>query len=135
MSNLSDYDFEDDFCGGQFWNFRLLWDVEKPDFTGCFQKTIFSWIPVLVIIFFSLFEVPGYLSKHNWNRNIKLNLYNLAKFILIFCLIVVNVTQIGFSTKHSMLEAKLYHSLENFHSILLVRSVTSKLSGGLYTPG
>jgi ATP-binding cassette subfamily C (CFTR/MRP) protein 1 len=96
MSNLSEYDFEDDFCGGQFWNFSLLWDVEKPDFTGCFQKTIFSWIPLLVIIFFSLFEVPGYLSKHNWNRNIKLNLYNLAKFILIFCLIVVNVTQIGF---------------------------------------
>ena len=93
---MSEYDFEDDFCGGQFWNFDLLWNSTQPDFTGCFQKTIFSWIPLVVIVFFSLFEVPGYFSKHNWNRNIRLNLYNLAKFILIFCLIVVNVTQIGY---------------------------------------
>ena len=86
--------FESDFCNGTFWDFSLVWNVEQPDFTGCFQKTIFSWVPLVTILFFSLFELPGYFSKQNKNRNIRLNYYNISKFILILCLIGVNIGQL-----------------------------------------
>ena len=86
--------FEDDFCGGKFWDFSRLWDLEQPDFTGCFQKTVFSWVPLAVILFFTLFEVPGYFSSRNKNRNIRLNWYNALKLILTLSLAAVNIGQI-----------------------------------------
>ena len=88
--------FEEDFCGNStFWDFDLIWNNTQPDFTPCFQRTILSWIPLAVIIFFCLFEVPGYFSKHNKNRNIRLNWFNLLKIILTLCLIAVNVGQLA----------------------------------------
>ena len=95
MSNSSTLSkFEEDFCGGPFWNFSLLWKSENPDFTSCFQKTIFSWVPFAIIFGFSLLELPGYFSSHNKNRNIGLNWYNISKLSLTLCLIVVNFAQI-----------------------------------------
>ena len=87
-------DFEDEFCGGPFWNYTKLWNIEKPDFTGCFQKTICSWVPLAVVVFFSLFELPGYFSSRNKNRNIRFNWYNLLKLIATLCLVAVNIGQI-----------------------------------------
>ena len=87
--------FEKDFCGnGPFWDYDLAWNQQQPDFTGCFQKTILSWVPLFVILFFSVFELPSYFSKHNKNRNIRLNWYNLLKILLTLCLIAINIGQL-----------------------------------------
>jgi ATP-binding cassette subfamily C (CFTR/MRP) protein 1 len=86
--------FEDNFCGGQFWNYSLIWQSEQPDFTPCFQKTILSWIPLTTILLFSLFELPSYLSRTNKNRNIRLNPYNISKLFLTLLLILVNVAEL-----------------------------------------
>ena len=88
--------FEKDFCGnGPFWDYDLAWNQQQPDFTGCFQKTILSWVPLFVILFFSVFELPSYFSKHNKNRNIRLNWYNLLKILLTLCLIAINIGQLA----------------------------------------
>ena len=87
--------FEEDFCGNStFWDFDLIWNNPQPDFPGCFQDTILSWVPLFIIIFFSFFEVPGYFSKHNKNRNIRLNWYNVLKILFTLALIAINIGQL-----------------------------------------
>ena len=86
--------FEENFCGGQFWNYTLVWHSEQPDFTPCFQKTILSWVPLATILLLSLFELPGYFSRNNKNRNIRLNPFNITKLILTFFLIFTNLAEL-----------------------------------------
>ena len=86
--------FENDFCGGPFWNYSLVWQSKQPDFTACFQKTVLSWIPLAVIAILHIFEIPGYFSRTNKNRHILFNYYNITKLILTLSLIGINIAGI-----------------------------------------
>lgn len=33
------------FCAGPLWDVNLTWNTADPDFTPCFHKTIFVYIP------------------------------------------------------------------------------------------
>ena len=96
MPNLSDNSsgFENNFCGGYFWNFTLLWHSEIPDFTPCFQKTVLSWVPLAILFLLSLFEVPSYFVQHNENSAIRFNLFNVTKIASTFLLISVNIAEL-----------------------------------------
>ena len=86
--------FEESFCNGSFWNVNLTWNSEHPDFTNCFQRTVIAWIPITVLVFFSLFEVPNYYSSKNPNRNIPWSVLNAIKLCSTASLVMVNVAEL-----------------------------------------
>ena len=86
--------FEENFCGGDFWNTTLTWDSEHPDFTNCFQRTVLSWCPIILLLFFSGFELPNYFSSNNPNRKIPWSTLNITKLCATSGLIMVNITEL-----------------------------------------
>jgi len=85
--------FEKDFCGGAFWNTTLTWDSEHPDFTKCFHKTILSWCPIIVLLFFSSLELPSYFSSNNPNRKIPWSPLTIIKLCATSGLVIVNIAE------------------------------------------
>ena len=85
--------FEKDFCGGAFWNTTLTWDSEHPDFTKCFHKTILSWCPIVVLLFFSSLELPNYFSSNNPNRKIPWSPLTIIKLCATSGLVIVNIAE------------------------------------------
>ena len=93
MQNLTS--FEEKFCGGEFWNEDKTWNTDSPDFTPCFQKTVLSWGPSVIFAFFALFEARRY--RKSLNRNIPWTFLMLAKILLTGMLIVLALTELGFT--------------------------------------
>ena len=87
--------FEEKFCGGEFWNLNLTWNTENPDFTSCFHKTVFAWIPSLILILFSFNEFR--LFKSSVNQKIPWNILNLSKIAFTILLMVSAITEIAFN--------------------------------------
>ena len=89
--------FEKDFCGGEFWNENKTWNTDSPDFTPCFQKTVLSWAPSVLFIFFAIIEGRRYSKSEN--RNIPWTFLILTKTLLTGLLIVLCITELGFIIK------------------------------------
>jgi ATP-binding cassette subfamily C (CFTR/MRP) protein 1 len=89
MSN----DFER-FCGGTFWDANLTWsnDVENPDFTPCFHRTIFVWTPVFFLAILAPFEVRRY--RNSKSHKIPRNWYNTTKLVLTLCLAIMAIVDL-----------------------------------------
>ena len=87
--------FEEKFCGGEFWNLNLTWNTENPDFTPCFHKTVFAWIPSLILVLFSFNEFR--LFKSSVNQKIPWNILNLSKIAFTILLMVSAITEIAFN--------------------------------------
>ena len=83
--------FEEDFCGGQFWNLSLTWDTDNPDFTPCFHKTVLAWIPTSILALFSFNEYR--IIKASDNRTISFNILNLTKLLFTCLLIVLTIVE------------------------------------------
>ena len=83
--------FEEDFCGGQFWNLTQTWDTDNPDFTPCFHKTVLAWIPTSILALFSFNEYR--IIKASDNRTIPLNILNLSKLLFTCLLIVLTIVE------------------------------------------
>ena len=87
--------FEENFCGGEFWNDNITWNTDNPDFTPCFHKTILSWTPSLIFLVFVINESRKY--RKSSNRNIPWNFWFLLKFLLTCMLIVLAITELVFT--------------------------------------
>ena len=86
--------FEENFCGGEFWNENVTWNTDHPDLTPCFHKTVLAWTPSLILFLISLFEVRKYSKQPN--RDIPWNIYNVIKTLLTVCLVVLACTELVF---------------------------------------
>ena len=53
----------EDFCGGSLWNSSVTWDTETPDFTPCFESTVFAWLPAIFLLLSLPFEVSAWQSS------------------------------------------------------------------------
>ncbi len=85
----------EEFCGGVFWDQQLTWDTEDPDFTACFHKTVFSWVPAGVLFLMGPWEARKYLRSDH--RNIPWSFLNLSKLALTIGLVAVTIAELVFS--------------------------------------
>ena len=53
----------EEFCGGPLWNDSFTWNTENPDFTPCFESTIFAWIPAAFLLIGIPFQIAAYQSR------------------------------------------------------------------------
>lgn len=92
---MASSNFEVNFCGGEFWNANLTWYTENPDFTKCFQKTVFAWTPSAFFFFFAIFELKKFSAKGHDKGSIRPNPYNLTKIVLALTLVSLSVAEIA----------------------------------------
>lgn len=90
------------YCQSALSNYTNLYGVfSHEEFNGCLQETILHWIPPLVLILLSIFELSYYFSKQNVNRNVPFNKLNITKLICISILIIIHLSQIIISFTHT----------------------------------
>lgn len=83
----------DQFCGSPFWQYNLTWNITtQPDFTPCFQETILTWIPCLVLWILAPIEILGIYSSEL--RYTPITLLNLFKAFLATVLCLLSVTEL-----------------------------------------
>ena len=51
-------------CGSRYWDHKLTWQGESPDFTQCFQETALIWLPCSFIWLFSASEYSKIRQLH-----------------------------------------------------------------------
>ncbi|KAF5296657.1 hypothetical protein FQR65_LT10197 [Abscondita terminalis] len=100
----------DEFCGSPFWNTSLTWDTDDPDFTKCFEKTIFVWVPCIFLWLLSSLEV-GYIIRSR-NKNIPWNFLNIAKLVITIFLIILSIIDLSIAIKYSKNEEYSVHGVD-----------------------
>ena len=98
------------FCGSDFWNTNITWETGEdriPDFTPCFQKTVISWFPTLVLLVVSSIELPKYYKSEHCD--IPWNLLNITKTILTCLLTILTIIELGFTIATDLDENPLTH--------------------------
>lgn len=81
------------FCGGQqFWDFNLTWNTTDPDFTECFQKTVLSWLPSVVLGLLSPIEL---YFLHKSRGYIPWTILNVTKMVMCSVLLFLTMIQLG----------------------------------------
>ena len=63
MANSSSLSVFEEFCGGEFWDVYTTWNTTNPDFTDCFHKTVLAWIPAVLLILISPFDLRTYFKR------------------------------------------------------------------------
>ena len=86
--------FEEDFCGGYFWDQNVTWYTEDPDFTPCFHKTVLAWTPTVIFVFFAAFEVRKHLQSDR--RRTPWNFYYVSSLLVTLCLVGVTIVELVF---------------------------------------
>lgn len=51
-------------CGSPYWDYKLTWQGESPDFTQCFQETALVWLPCSFIWLFCASEYSKIRQLH-----------------------------------------------------------------------
>nr|QUF59447.1 ATP-binding cassette transporter Abcc1-1 [Brachionus angularis] len=69
------------FCDSLFWD-NLILESKDPDFTNCFQKTFFVWIPSLFLSLFSPLSLFNFYKEKKSNP--KYSLLLILKMVFIF---------------------------------------------------
>lgn len=83
----------DSFCGSPFWQQNLTWNnTAQPDFTPCFQETVLTWLPCLVLWFFTPLDVINVYRSER--RYIPVTLLNLFKTFLATVLCMLSVAEL-----------------------------------------
>ena len=77
------------FCSGPFWDVDLVWNSSQPDFSPCFQSTVLSWLPTILLLLLAPFDIfkkgPGF--------PLRLSFLNVSKVVLTVSLVVVVVVE------------------------------------------
>ena len=76
----------------------MTWETGEgrtPDFTPCFQKTVISWFPTLVLLLVTSIELPKYHKSES--RDTPWNLLNLTKTALTCLLMILTIIELGFT--------------------------------------
>lgn len=115
----------DEFCGSPLWQYNLTWNItSQPDLTPCFQETILSWIPCLILWFLAPLEVISiYRSERKY---IPVTLLNLFKAFLATVLCLLNVVELVEALTRSDVDVYLVDYVTP-----IVKSITYVLVFGL----
>ena len=70
----------EEFCGGQLWNDSFTWNTDNPDFTPCFESTLFAWIPAAFLLIGIPFEISTYQSSTD--RHLPFSILSVTKLML-----------------------------------------------------
>ena len=70
----------EDFCGGALWNDSFTWDTDNPDFTPCFESTVFAWIPAAFLLIGIPFEISAYQSSID--RHLSFSVFSVTKILM-----------------------------------------------------
>ena len=70
----------EDFCGGTLWNNSFTWNTEKPDFTPCFESTLFAWVPAAFLLIGIPFEIAAY--KSSVDRHLPFGVFSVTKILM-----------------------------------------------------
>ncbi|XP_047488964.1 multidrug resistance-associated protein 1-like isoform X5 [Penaeus chinensis] len=69
----------DDFCGSKFWDANVTWYTDNPDFTQCFERTVFVWVPCFFLWVFTPMEI--FYLKSSPDRLVPWSWVNISKLI------------------------------------------------------
>ncbi|XP_066253825.1 multidrug resistance-associated protein 1-like isoform X2 [Euwallacea similis] len=75
------------FCASEFWNSSLTWYTDNPDFTICFEKTVFVLVPV--VYFWLFLPLEYYWLRKSLNRDVPWTWKNVSKFLIISTICVL----------------------------------------------
>lgn len=79
------------FCEGPFWDLSIVWDTPDPDFTPCFQRTVLSWLPTIVLVLLSPVELL--MWRGSTAEKIPYSVLNLTKMTISSGLVVVAIVE------------------------------------------
>ena len=70
----------EEFCGGALWNDSFTWNTDNPDFTPCFESTIFAWTPAAFLLIGIPFEISAYQSSID--RHLPFSVFSVTKIFM-----------------------------------------------------
>ena len=86
---------EDSFCYTPLWDMNLTWYTENPDFTPCFHQSVLAYIPGLVLLLGTPFQV--YMSYQSRNRQVPWTFLNILKLFFNIGLIILPIVDLIYS--------------------------------------
>ncbi|XP_054162392.1 multidrug resistance-associated protein 1-like [Oppia nitens] len=79
------------FCTSSFWDWDISWNSQTfPDFTICFEETVLTVIPCLILLIISCLEIPKYCTELT-EPPLPYTTILLTKFGLTIALILINL--------------------------------------------
>ena len=81
----------EEFCGGPLWNDSFTWNTENPDFTPCFESTIFAWIPAAFLLIGIPFEISAYQSSID--RHLNFGVFSVTKIVMSLAMAACTVVE------------------------------------------
>uniref|UniRef100_A0A336MEP5 ABC-type glutathione-S-conjugate transporter n=1 Tax=Culicoides sonorensis TaxID=179676 RepID=A0A336MEP5_CULSO len=88
----------DDFCGSEFWNSTIAWQLEVPDLTKCFEQTVLIWAPCAFLWIMLPLEI--FYMKNSPTKDIPFSFWNLSKIILNVAIVILTVVDLGLAIKY-----------------------------------
>ncbi|KAJ8688541.1 hypothetical protein QAD02_024336 [Eretmocerus hayati] len=82
----------DDLCGSTFWDSKITWNTDDPDFTECFEETILLWIPCAFLWILAPFEF--YKFRKSKSRDIPQTCLSITKVFLTLILIILSISNL-----------------------------------------
>ena len=82
------------FCAGPLWDVNLTWNTADPDFTPCFHKTIFVYIPCGFL--WVLAFVDQFANWKSLKRNCPWSWINISKLLLTSLLCIICLLELVF---------------------------------------
>ena len=73
------------FCNDSLWDKSVTWDTSHPNFTACFQNTVLSFTPLVLLICVSPLEI--FFSRQKKQPKIDWNIFNIGKILLVLSLV------------------------------------------------
>lgn len=75
------------FCRTPFWDWSKTWYTDDPDFTRCFEDTVITYVPLLLLVLMLPFQL--YVSHNSRHRLIPWSLLSAAKFLTMGILVLL----------------------------------------------
>ena len=83
------------FCDDPLWDLNSIWYTTNPDFTTCFQQTVLTYVPAVVLLLLTPFSV--WSASNSKDRKIPWTILNIAKLVVNILLIIIPFVDLGYA--------------------------------------
>lgn len=88
---------EKTFCPDPLWDSNLTWYTDNPDFTICFQQTVLIYVPSLVLILLTPFQLR--VIDQSRDKNVPWSILNILRLGFTALLAALSLVDLGYSVQ------------------------------------
>ncbi|XP_063702153.1 multidrug resistance-associated protein 1 isoform X3 [Culicoides brevitarsis] len=111
----------DEFCGSEFWNTTLIWHSDVPDFTICFEQTIFTWVPCIFL--WLLLPLELFYMKNSPTKNIPYSFWNVSKLVLSAAIVILTCIDLGLAIKYNDADERIIFPVHFYTPIIKIVTI------------